>query len=379
MSESGHDFWTQAAQEARIARIARMLPNEGELTCQMIGEVVETAQQYLAEFAISQVALARGLGTNQSYISDLFNHGGRNMPADVRDKLVRKLNAWLEEDFRGRMVRKPDNFVELRSATLIIEAARNVKAARTIGVVTGPAGLGKSMTAKYLAANGDDKLAGTMLVTVDHDARTARGLLDKIYDASRLRRNRLKHPTLAAVIERLKDSGRLLIIDQAHDLGTNTSAYKLIMDLHDACELPILLLGTKAIHDQLTDDVDPNFGQLSSRIGLRVHLLSELFKHGPTGRRLQWVSTDELRRIVERGKVRLHPDALRALLDVANFQVGFLRRVKWVLFYAAAIARGAKSPLILLAHVEKAAGMVKGEKCKLALAEESVPAEAVTA
>lgn len=349
-------FWDQAAQEARIRKVSRMIPDNATLTQHNINEILAAALEYMAQFDISRVQLARAIGTNEAYLSDLFNRK-RDLPVATRDKLLRAINNWMEEDLRARTARKPENFVELRSSRRIIEAARHIKAARTIGVVDGPAGVGKSLTANYLAS----ELPGTMVVTVDYDCRTARGLLKKIYLASKLRRNARANPHLADVVDRLAGSGRLLVIDQAHDL-LNAAAFKLIQDLHDACELPILLLGTVDIHRQLTDDEDPQFGQLASRIGLRIHLFDELFRSGKGGRRLQWVSVDELRQIFDHGKLKLHTDTLRLLCQIANWDVGHLRRVKWLVRYAEGIARAAKARAILPAHLEKAIEMVAGER-----------------
>ena len=365
-----NDFWDRAAQEARIRKVSRMIPDEGPLTEDKIREIVNGALNYLSEYEISQAELARAIGASAAYVNQFFNRSSR-LPAAAGQGLARKINAWMEEDFRKRISSKPEDYVELSSSKVIIGAARNVKAASTIGLVDGPAGVGKTHTCRYLAS-GDSPLPGTMLVTVDQDCRNARGLLAKIYAASRLRRNARKNPRLADVVDRLRGSNRLLIIDQVHDLA-NVNAYKLIQDLHDTCELPILLVGTIRMHDQFTDDRDPNFGQFSSRIGLRVHLFNELFRTGKGERRLQWVSGDQLRRIFEGGKLKLHPDALRALVQVGNFETGHLRRVKWIIRYAEAIARASKSRVILLGHVEKAAEMVRGERWKFVAPIEQTP------
>ncbi len=363
------DFWDNSAQDARIRRVSRMIPDQATLTITNIGDIIHAVERYLNEFGVTRQQLARAIGTNEAYISELLGRS-RNLPIATRDKLLRQINNWMEEDLRSRAARRPEDFVETSAARLIIEAARHIKAARTIGVVDGPAGLGKTITAKWLAGEGDSELPGTMLVTVDHDCHAARGLLVKIYAASKLRRAVRRRPTLADVVGRLKGSGRLLIIDQAQDL-LNAAAFKLLQDLHDACDLPILLLGTVAVHHYLTDDEDPQYGQLSSRIGLRVHLMSELFRTGQGGRRLQWLSVAELRRIFDGGKLKLHPDTLRALAQIANFEVGHLRRVKWLVRYAAAAARAAKARAILPDHLGTALKLVKGERCRVV-----VPAEA---
>jgi len=371
-------FWEQTAQDARIKRVSRMIPDtDTPLSDFQLREVVNAVRAYMSEFDITQAEVARAIGESETYVSNVLGLKNTSLPAAKRDELIRKLNHWIEADFRQRSNKRPEGFVHIATAKAIIEAARNVREVGTIGTVVGAAGLGKTLTARWLAGAGDSQLPGTMLVPVDQDCRNAMGLLRKVYAASKLRRNTRKHPALADVIPRLAGSGRLLIIDQAHDLA-NVTAFKLIQDLHDACELPIMLLGTVDINERTQDDQDPQFGQLSSRIGLRVDLRSVTMRLSPTKRRLQWISADELSRIFDRGKINFHPDTLRALVPIANWEPGHLRRVKWLVRYAEAAARGDKSNLITIKHLETAIKIVKGEAVKIRLPDEE-GAQAATA
>lgn len=343
-------------QDAHVRKVSRMVPADGPLTDKQIDEIVAAVQQHLREFDISQADVAKALGTNDTYISWLLSRNERYLSGASRDKLARQLNDWIEDDYQHRQTKRPENFVRTRVAELIFQTAQNARHARLIAVVTGSAGMGKTATIQAIAA----EVPGTLLVTVDYDCRGARGLLDRIMQTARLRRKGRSKAKLADLVERLRGTGRLLIIDQAHDLRDD--AFPLLMNLHDQCELPILLVGTKEIHDRVKDNTDVEFGQMSSRIGLRVNLLHELSKgKGGGQRQLQWISVPEIRKIFER-KLKLHPDSARMLAAIANATVGHLRRVKHIMRLAEAIARSDRTAgaQILVAHVRRAIELVEG-------------------
>lgn len=364
-------FWDKVGKDARVQWVSRMIPETGSIPRDAIVELVASARQYVREFAVLHRVLARAINTSESYISDLFKI---RRPADVGagvlavksvEKLVRDIKAWMEADFSARQNRRPDNFVMTAAAELIMNVARNVHETGTIGIIDGPAGMGKTITIQQVAA----QLPGTMVVTGSIDTRTERGLLAAVHQAARLKR-RATHGTvrLSQVVERLTRTNRLLIVDQAQDL--RDSAYKLLMDLHDASGIPILLVGTIDIHKRLSDDQDVHFGQLASRIGLRVHLYDELIRPGRDGKLKRWIHVSELRRIFGGGKLKLRGDTARALGEVANFQTGHLRRAKWLFELARRIAAKDdknRSKEILPDHLRTAIRWVEGEERALPL------------
>jgi len=198
---------------------------------------------------------------------------------------------------------------------------------------------------------------------VNYDTRNAGGFIKKVYEASRIRRIKYTKVELGQVIERTRGTRRLLIIDQAHEL--RDSVFPVLMSLNEQAQMPILLVGTVDLHRRLEDDQDPEFGQLSSRVTLRCDLLDELLQPGRGGGLKQWISADELKRIFAVGKIKFHPDGLQALVKVANFECGHLRRVGNLVRVAAALAKADKASLdgaIGAAHVAAAMRYVAGRR-----------------
>ena len=196
-----------------------------------------------------------------------------------------------------------------------------------------------------------------VIVTVRFDSRAATTLLRAIGKAVNLR-HESTHGRFEALVDRLADTGRLLIIDQAHDL--RDSALKLVMDLHDAAELPVLLVGTVDIHKRLVADEDPQYGQLSSRVGLRCDLLPEVLEPLRGGRLREWVSIDQLAAMFNAGKLKLHREGLEMLWHMANGDVGHLRRCRHVVRLAETLALHAGHSEILAADVRAATRLVDG-------------------
>jgi len=363
-SEDRRDYLKACAQEARLLKASRMIPETGELSLDERRAVLEDAHDYIKQRGITYGQLARQLGTSLTYISGVFNwcfaadRAAKEVPVPPKtiDRLVRQINKWMEADYAARLAQRPEHFVHTRVAELIMTAAINCKKTRTIGIVDGPAGIGKTVAAEFVAG----ELPGTMIVRIDYDSRSASGLLRCVHQACRLRRKPKARATLREIVDRLKGSNRLLILDQAHDLQ-HARCFQLLMDLHDECQLPILLLGTVDIHRRLRDDEDPNYGQMSSRIGIRVHLLEELLRTGRGGRLLQWVSLPQLRKMFASTKLRIADDVWGHLARIANFDVGHLRRVKHLLRLAEGIARSAKQPIVQAAHLQAALQLVEGE------------------
>jgi DNA transposition AAA+ family ATPase len=196
--------------------------------------------------------------------------------------------------------------------------------------VVGPAGLGKTICNDQIAY----ELAGTIVVSIDPDTGSASGFLGLLDDALHSKRRGRRRVLLSRLAERLRDSGRLLIVDLAYELADKS--LRMVMALHDMCDLPVLLVGTVKLNHRLLDDEDPEFGQISSRIGIRCDLRT-IVSPQQGGRARYWVTAAELRKMYS-CKLRIHPDAMRMLGRIANWGVGHLRRAKHVLRLAEAIA-----------------------------------------
>ena len=281
--------------------------------------------------------------------------------------MLRDVNNWLDREARARENRRSEDFVVTRVAGRMLALAERLVERADMALAYAPAGAGKTKTVEALAA----EIPTAIAITADHDSRYPTGLLRKLYNAVS-RKKRAHHVRLAEVVEKLRRPERiathnLVVVDQANVL--HDRSIRLLAELSDQAQCSVLLIGTVDLKARVSSDDDPEYGQLSSRFGMRINLAPELTGSfaGDKGA-AECFSVADIRKIFHRSKLKLHPDAARMLCEIANRHRGTLRRVSRLFDWAEVAARRARSAQITVAHI-KAAMQVVEEEIKLDTAE----------
>lgn len=334
-----------------------MTPEQGPLTARTRHEILTAVDAHLRQHKISRAHLAKALGLNDAEVSELFQRKIKNGRRE--SELCQLVNNWMEDDARARYTERPSDFVLTSVAEKLFGIVTHLRRRQDIAVATGPAGIGKSVTIKALLA----EVPGTFSVAVTSDTRGAKGLRTAIYGVLATRRTKRINVTVADIVDRLKQgenvkTPRVLIIDQAHEL--TDGALRLLMDLHDHCLLSILLLGTIDLHKRISSDEDALFGQMASRVGLRVPLAPQISGGHDPGGQTQLFGVPEIRKLLRSKTLRLHPAAAKLLRDIANYEIGHLRRASRIFDWAEMIAAKGASGDIERRHVVAAATYVDG-------------------
>ena len=333
-----------------------MVATDGPLSVEKLNEISAGLLHYLKARGYSQALVVQKVGAdnlNASYLSAFVTKKYDEIPAATLQRVARLLNDWMEQDHRRTRTQGEQVFVQTRVATRTIKVVRYICQTCDIGVIHGPAGCGKTTT--LIEAQKLIPASIYVLLTTDCSKRT--GFLRALREAV-WRHRAPSRPTLADIIDRLKLSDRLLMLDNADVL--DRSCYQVIMDLHDAAGIPILLCGTSELLTKLTADRDPLRGQMSSRIGMRAELLPEQ-TNPKRGGRGEWISADEIRRIFERGKIKLHPASVARLKSVATSEIGRLRLCERYLRYATLYAGRGNGEITITPDVlERAIALVDG-------------------
>ncbi len=200
-------------------------------------------EQLLAAFrdfyqrsGLSQPQLARAVTVAPAAINMYLNgkyeqHGGNieTIERKVRDFLARQ-----EEN--AQKVQLQTDFVPTRTAKRIHEVMRDAHSDCEVAVVYGQAGLGKTVAVtEYCRAN-----SGAVLIETN-PSYTAQVLMRKIATALKLPTDGTLNDVFEAVAERLRDSGRLLVVDEAENLPLR--ALELLRRLHDETDIGLVLAG----------------------------------------------------------------------------------------------------------------------------------------
>ncbi len=123
-----------------------MLRDEQALTAEIGKAIVTRFNAFIERTGKSQNWAARSLGISPGTLGPVL---GGNYGADAEPHL-RAIDKWLEGQLLKEAVPKPAGFVRLKVVDQIFGVARWVQKSGCIGVIHGPAGVGKTMCLKAI-------------------------------------------------------------------------------------------------------------------------------------------------------------------------------------------------------------------------------------
>jgi len=324
---------TELLGKERILMVAWMLPDQGVLSDSQRSQAMANFAGYLRRNHMTAADVAHQLGRPRATtITDLM----KGVYRANADEHVRRLNLFIEQHARARAASLTDRFVNTKVANDILAVARLARENATLALCIGPTGIGKSRCAMAV----HEKYPGSIYLRINHGSRQPKGLAGVLAEQLGVRtgsgiRDKQHRTQLERCIAALRNSHRLLIIDEAHKM-TN-EAIELLRDIHDSTGAPAVLLATKDLHQRILRDADADHGQLYSRFDV-IHHLTEGRDVNSGGKPLY--SIEDIRALYNEPPIRLASDAAKYLQDVANaLGFGSLRRCKTLLSNAARRAR----------------------------------------
>ena len=208
-----------------------------------------------------QTRLAKSAGISTSALSQFMSH---QYPGDT-DRVKVKVEAILNrEEEKSALTVDSKSFIDTTISRRVFDIARACHLFQEIGVCYSQAGLGKTESAREYASRNNDAI----LIEAD-PGYTAKVLFQELRDivggTSRLN----LHSMFVDCCEKLKGSGRLLMIDEAEQLPYR--ALEMLRRLHDKTQIGILLLGMPKLLGNLRG-IKSEYAQLYSRVGMAVKL-----------------------------------------------------------------------------------------------------------
>lgn len=221
----------------------------------------ELLQAFKESQNLSQARLSTMLGVSSATVSQYLsgNYGG---DVETLDKKV----CELVERANSRKVDIKTGFVMTTSAHKTLSVCTDAHTLGDIRLVIGEAGLGKTMAIKEYT----DKTKGVLLIESE-PTFSPKILLVQLCQALGIVPARSNHDNLSAIKSKLKDSGRLIIIDEAELLSYK--CLEIVRRIHDMTEVGVVLCGMPRLVANLRGK-SGEYKQLYSRIGF-VHDLGD--------------------------------------------------------------------------------------------------------
>ena len=224
---------------------------------------IELLKDYMQETGISQNKVAPQIGISPAVVSQ-YLQGKYTGNVENVDKAV----SQLVERHRSKAKDVKTQFILTPTAKRIVEICGLAHAMSDIYIVIGEAGLGKTMALKHYTQSNENVL----MLEVD-PTFSAKVLLTELCNKLGITAGRNNHAMMTAVIEKLKGSERLLIVDEAELLSLRP--LEILRRIHDKAGIGIVLAGMPRLRANLRG-AKGEYKQLYSRIGLALDIKNRL-------------------------------------------------------------------------------------------------------
>jgi len=201
-------------------------------------------------------AAARGIGVSVTAISQFLSgkYKGDNQ------KLARRVESWLQRvserrEYNEVFIETIDTF----ALRIIWKACRDAHIQSEMAVITGPSGVGKTRGLRAYAKENPDVVFLRVL-----PCYSMRDMLSEIHRMVGFSGHTRVTDMAADIIEKLKGSGRLLIIDEAEHLPYK--ALEMLRAIYDRAGVGIVLAGMRHLILNIRGSKG-QFKQIYSRIG----------------------------------------------------------------------------------------------------------------
>lgn len=246
--------------KARDARV-RVTPEHNE-------DLITEVRAIMDGESLSQTQISGLTGVGKARLSQWLNGVYTGNTVAVEADILRWLDSRKEAAaLDSRMPAAPE-WVETPTARAVLSALSFSQMAEAVSVIYGGAGVGKTTAlSKY-----QSRAPNVWVVTATPAVSAPGPILTRVAQALGLRTSGAVHVVEANIIERMRETRGLLIIDEAQHLTHR--ALDAIRSIHDAAGVGLALVGNEIVYSQLTGGSSRSvgFAQLFSRIAKRVRL-----------------------------------------------------------------------------------------------------------
>lgn len=321
--------------DMEVRRTARMLPMDGPLTNVEIQDVANSCDTFLKKHNISQTKAAREMGISGGVLSQFLrgNYTGK------RDTIARTVNNWLGQRNASIAAKVNVPYIATQVAEDMRRVAKFAHSRKMMAAMVLPSGAGKTMVLHVLT----DELRG-WYIYCDEDMNPKAFLVEVARVIGCKIRDKSAAKMMTAIIDKLRDTNRPLLLDEAHRLPVGV--FSRIRTIFDRAGVPIIMAGAGRILERIDDkDRHGGEGQMDRRCykyNASDHILHAEDPNGSgmaKGRAL--FSREEIKQFFDQMKIKVDDgafDMLHALACLPNR--GCLGLVKGIIDVIAASHRG---------------------------------------
>ena len=223
--------------------------------------MISQLTELMARRSWSQTQVARALGkspaTLSQYLQGKYAGDVKALEHDIEALIAREA-----EKEKGQKLSV--SFIRTYTASKCLEVIRMAHLDGDINVIFGDAGMGKTMVMRQYASENR-----TAILLEADPGYTARVVLEELCARLGLNKPGNMHELCEAIIAALKDSGRLLLIDEAENLPHR--ALETIRRIHDKAGIGVVLAGMPRLIINLKGKRG-EYKQLYSRVGFALAL-----------------------------------------------------------------------------------------------------------
>lgn len=198
---------------------------------------------------------AKSMGLSNATIS--LWRAGRYKGDNAR--VAEAVSAWLDRVAeRDEIGAERIPFTETSVSKAVFEVARRAHITSSMYLVCGPSGIGKTRAAKEYARRETD----VILIECHRSLRT-REMIAELHRAVGLDGRGTVHTMMMGLVEKLRDTGRLIIVDEAENLSAGSLDE--IRRLHDWASVGVLYVGLERLYHNLST-LKGDYAYITSRI-----------------------------------------------------------------------------------------------------------------
>lgn len=220
-------------------------------------EAVAWIKEYMTSKSMSQTAMAREIdisgGAMSSYLTGKY---------PTPERITEKIQEVMRMHEKKALSPQAPKFVETTVSNTVKQAIAYAHMRGVVSVAYGDAGVGKTTAVEqYLKEN---QLAIGITIMPTYASLT--GVNELLSEALGVR-ERTDRKITREIIQKLKDSGRVIIVDEAQHLTSR--AIEHLRSISDQAKVGICFVGNERIYTNLLGNRKSEYAQLFSRIGVR--------------------------------------------------------------------------------------------------------------